>query len=85
MKDVAESTDLSHMIEKLREIAGHVLTRERMRCSLNATPETMAHALAQTEEFISNLPRPAKTALTHDDLCVQVPWRHTSIWDTSSL
>ena len=74
MKSIAESSDLSHVTGNLRAIARHVLTRQRMRCSLNATPEAMTQALSETERFIGQLPQSSAspTALTHDDFCVQV-------------
>ena len=56
MKDIAESSQLDHVIEKLALIGQKVLHKERLRCSLNATPESMTSALKHTEQFLGSLP-----------------------------
>ncbi|OWA49973.1 Presequence protease, mitochondrial [Hypsibius exemplaris] len=55
MKDVAESSDLTATLDKMRAIANHLLSNGRMRCSLNSTGATMNGALNELGEFLSGI------------------------------
>ncbi|XP_055353410.1 presequence protease, mitochondrial-like [Paramacrobiotus metropolitanus] len=53
LRHLVESGDLRPTLEKLRLIAKHVLTKDRMCCSLNTTPEIMKTAMGELGEFLS--------------------------------
>lgn len=55
MKDVAESGDLTPVLDRMRSIANHLLSNGRMRCSLNSTPATISGALNELGEFLSGI------------------------------
>ncbi|KAK2188953.1 hypothetical protein NP493_119g07062 [Ridgeia piscesae] len=58
MKSVAEMKDLTAVVQHLKDIAGHLLTAQHLRCCLNATPDAIESATKMTEKFISSLPSP---------------------------
>ena len=58
MKRVAEMKDLSSVIDKLRDISHTVLTRENLRCCVNATPENLDATSRVAEKFVSKLSHP---------------------------
>lgn len=72
MKTIAESAQLDDVIQRLQAIGQHVLNRHKIRCSINATPQTMDQAVKQTEQFVGELAQAPPTVLTHDDFFVQV-------------
>ncbi|CAK7320721.1 Presequence protease, mitochondrial [Vulpes lagopus] len=55
MKRIAEMTDLGPVLRKLPHIQKHVLHRDNMRCSMNATPQQMSLAEKAVEKFIRSL------------------------------
>ncbi|XP_032205756.1 presequence protease, mitochondrial isoform X2 [Mustela erminea] len=57
MKRIAEMTDVRPVLRKLPQIQEHVLHRDNMRCSVNATPQQMPLAEKAVEKFIRNLGR----------------------------
>ncbi|XP_047599401.1 presequence protease, mitochondrial isoform X1 [Lutra lutra] len=57
MKRIAEMTDVRPVLRKLPQIQEHVLHRDNMRCSVNATPQQMSLAEKAVEKFIRNLGR----------------------------
>ncbi|XP_041927945.1 presequence protease, mitochondrial isoform X2 [Alosa sapidissima] len=55
MKRVAESSDLTSVLRKLPRIKRHLLNPENMRCAVNATPQKLSAAAAETERFMGNI------------------------------
>ncbi|XP_072605744.1 presequence protease, mitochondrial isoform X2 [Vulpes vulpes] len=55
MKRIAEMTDLGPVLRKLPHIQKHMLHRDNMRCSMNATPQQMSLAEKAVEKFIRSL------------------------------
>ncbi|XP_038074672.1 presequence protease, mitochondrial-like isoform X2 [Patiria miniata] len=56
MKRIAESSDLTETMEKLRQAAGLILNKDNMRCALNSGPEFMNEALGHLQRFLGTLP-----------------------------
>ncbi|XP_048223420.1 presequence protease, mitochondrial [Perognathus longimembris pacificus] len=60
MKRVAEMTDIKPVLRKLPRIKKHLLTCDNMRCSVNATPQQIAPAARELENFLRNVGRSKK-------------------------
>lgn len=60
MRPIAESTDLSPVLDKMRVIANQLLTNGRVRCSLNSTPATMKGAMDALGDFLSGVQKSAE-------------------------
>ncbi|XP_071943029.1 presequence protease, mitochondrial-like isoform X2 [Antedon mediterranea] len=56
LKSIAELKDLNPVLQKLQQVASHVLCTENMRCALNASPIFMDTASLHLERFLSQLP-----------------------------
>ncbi|KAJ8336397.1 hypothetical protein SKAU_G00376170 [Synaphobranchus kaupii] len=56
MKRIAEMSDLSPVLRKLPRIKRYLLSRENMRCAVNATPQKISDASVEVEKFISSIP-----------------------------
>ncbi|XP_069314747.1 presequence protease, mitochondrial isoform X5 [Eulemur rufifrons] len=55
MKGVAEMADVTPVLRKLPRIKEHLLHCDNMRCSVNATPQQMARAQREVENFLRGL------------------------------
>ncbi|XP_077997205.1 presequence protease, mitochondrial-like [Glandiceps talaboti] len=58
MKQIAESKDLSQVIQNLKTIAQLLLNRGSLRCSLNSSPDNLVSAVSSLEKCINTLPSP---------------------------
>lgn len=56
MKEIAMATDLQPVVAKLKVIAGEIQSANNMRCSINATGESLQEALLATAGFLERLP-----------------------------
>ncbi|KAI0212017.1 Presequence protease, mitochondrial [Lamellibrachia satsuma] len=59
MKSIAEGKDLGAIVQHLKDIAGHLLTAQHLRCAINATPDAIESSTKVMEKFVSGLPSPA--------------------------
>ncbi|XP_069504122.1 presequence protease, mitochondrial [Ambystoma mexicanum] len=55
MKRIAEMTDISPVQRKLSRTKKHLLIRDNIRCSLNATPQQMSKASEEVELFLKGI------------------------------
>ncbi|KAI1901367.1 hypothetical protein AGOR_G00033660 [Albula goreensis] len=55
MKRIAEMPDISIVLRKLPRIKRHLLSKEHMRCAVNATPQKMSDASAEVEKFMGSI------------------------------
>ncbi|XP_049480444.1 presequence protease, mitochondrial isoform X3 [Panthera uncia] len=57
MKRMVGMSDVRQVLRKLPRITKHVLNRDNMRCSVNATPQQMSLAEKEVEKFVRNVGR----------------------------
>uniref|UniRef100_A0A8C8X2P7 Pitrilysin metalloproteinase 1 n=1 Tax=Panthera leo TaxID=9689 RepID=A0A8C8X2P7_PANLE len=57
MKRMVGMSDVRQVLRKLPHITKHVLNRDNMRCSVNATPQQMSLAEKEVEKFVRNVGR----------------------------
>ncbi|KAJ1099878.1 hypothetical protein NDU88_004972 [Pleurodeles waltl] len=55
MKRIAEMTDISPIQRKFSRIKKHLLIRDHIRCSVNATPQQMSKASKEVEVFLKGI------------------------------
>ncbi|KAJ8396104.1 hypothetical protein AAFF_G00021770 [Aldrovandia affinis] len=55
MKRIAEMSDLTPVLRKLPRMKRYLLSKENMRCAVNATPQRMMDASVQVEKFMNNI------------------------------
>ena len=55
MKDISESPQLDHVIEKLTVIGQQVFRKENMHVWLYGSPESMTSALKHTKDFLDSV------------------------------
>lgn len=55
MKKLAEMSEFDLIMTYLKDIADRILTRDVMRCSINAMPESIDSAATSTEKFLQSL------------------------------
>ncbi|XP_071792109.1 presequence protease, mitochondrial-like [Asterias amurensis] len=60
MRTIAESSDLTDTMNKLRQVAALILNKKTMRCALNSGPAFMDEALNNLENFLGSLPGKAE-------------------------
>ncbi|XP_071541683.1 presequence protease, mitochondrial-like [Panulirus ornatus] len=68
MKALSEAEDLSHTLEQLRELAGLLLSRRRMRVAINAVPNHRDTVLHSFENFLNNLAGNPDGCISHASL-----------------
>ncbi|XP_022112056.1 presequence protease, mitochondrial-like isoform X2 [Acanthaster planci] len=60
MKRIAEASDLTETMEKIRQVSGLLLNKDNLRCALNSGPEFMDDALRHLQSFLGCLPGAAQ-------------------------
>ncbi|XP_060048368.1 presequence protease, mitochondrial [Erinaceus europaeus] len=60
MKRIAEMTDIKPVLRKLPRIQKHLLNRDHLRCSVNATPQQLSQSEQVVESFLRSLSRSKK-------------------------
>ncbi|XP_077614675.1 presequence protease, mitochondrial isoform X1 [Crocuta crocuta] len=55
LKSIADMADMGPVLRKLPHIRKHVLHRDHMRCSLNATPQQLSLAEKAVDKFVGSL------------------------------
>lgn len=55
VKAIAETNQFEPLLDVMKDIAGHLLVKDNMRCALNVTSDSTEAALGQLDDFVSSV------------------------------